>query len=163
MNRPALLATTIAIALVLSSGAHARAPQAAPPKPPADQAAPKPPARNAPQLVNVRMELTLTEEGEGAAAPKTVTVLVADQHNGRIRTGGPDAGALNVDARPEVLGDGRLRVNFSLEYRPDGNAGLLSQSLSALLVSGKPLLVSQSAHPRSDRRVRAELTATIVK
>jgi hypothetical protein len=149
----------VALTLVLGSvpGAAAQEPEPAQ-KPAPQQQGPRP----GPQPINIRIDLELTEEGEGAAPARTVTMLVADQHQGRARAHGP-ASALNVDARPEVLRDGRVRVMLSLEYRPDGNAAIISQSLSAVLASGKPVVVSQSADPKGTRRVKAELTATVLK
>ena len=155
MIRIALLAFTLALAS--ATGAVAQEPD------PAQKPAPQQqPSRPGPQAINIRIDLELTEEGDGAAPAKTVTMLVADQHQGRARATGPSA-SLNVDARPEILRDGRVRVQVSLEYRPDGNAAIISQTLSAVLTSGKPLLVSQSADPKGTRRVKAELTATVLK
>jgi hypothetical protein len=110
---------------------------------------------------NVRVELTLTEDGEGGAAPKTVSMLVTNRELGRIRSGAGGV-SLNVDARPTILGDGRVRVTLTIEYAP-GTLLPMSQSMTTVLTSGKPLVVSQSADPKSTRRVQAELTATIVK
>jgi hypothetical protein len=124
--------------------------------PPAAQATPP-----APAPVNIRVDLTLTEEGDDHAAPKTVSMLVASHELGRVRSGA-DGIILNVDARPSILPDGRVRVVLTLEYSPGGLAPM-SQSLTTVLVNGKPLVVSRSADPKSTRRVQAELTATIVK
>ena len=121
----------------------------------------QPAARPGPQLVNVRIDVTLTEEGEGAAPAKTVTLLLADMAQGRARS--QAAGVLNVDARPEVLRDGRVRMSLSLEYQPEASTPRLQQTLTAVLASGKPMVVSQSADPKGTRRVRAEVTATILK
>jgi hypothetical protein len=75
--------------------------------------------------------------------------------------------------------DGRIYVQLILEYRPDlpnppaapasapGNAinraGSFSESLNLLVGDAKPMVASQSADPRSDRKVTIELTATVVK
>lgn len=132
-------------------------------KPGAGETAKPQPARPAPQLVNIRIELTLIEEGDAAAPPKTVRMLVADQQQGRVRSGGPSNQTLNLDARPELVAGGRIRVHLTLEYRPDGNSPQMQQSLAAVLESGTPLPITQSTDPRGNRVVRAELTATIVK
>jgi hypothetical protein len=121
----------------------------------------KPAASPALAATNVRVELTLTEDGEGAAAPKTVSMLVTNGELGRIRSGVGGV-SLNVDARPTILDDGRVRVTLTIEYAP-GNLLPMSQSMTTVLTSGKPLVVSQSADPKGTRRVQAELTATIVK
>jgi hypothetical protein len=119
------------------------------------------PAAAPPAPVNIRVDVTLTEEGEGALPAKTVSMLVASHELGRVRSGGSGI-VLNVDARPSILPDGRVRVMLTLEYSPGGLAQM-SQSLTTVLVNGKPQIVSQSADPKSTRRVQAEVTATIVK
>lgn len=154
----------IALALLLLPAPLA-AQEPAAPRPAAE---PAPPARPAPQLVNVRIDLTIADQrGDTAAAPKTITMLIEDRQNARIRTGRGNA-VLNVDGHPEILRDGRIRVILSLEYTPQDGPDRASQtpiqeSITALVEDGKPLVVSQSADPSSDRRVRLELKATIVK
>jgi hypothetical protein len=124
-------------------------------------------SRTAPQLANIRIELTITDQrSDAAATPKTVTMLVEDRQSGRIRTARGNTN-LNVDARPDILRDSRIRVVLSLEYAPpdspDRAAPPIQQSITALLEDGKPLVLSQSADPSSDRKVRLEVKATIVK
>ena len=134
---------------------------AAPPEPP-------PPARSAAQLVNIRIELTIADQrGDTTTTPKTVTMLVEDRQNARIRTSRGNA-TLNVDGHPEILREGKIRVMLSVEYSPQGAPDRASpmpiqESVTALLEDGKPLVVSQSADPSEDRNVRLELKATIVK
>ena len=76
---------------------------------------------------------------------------------------------LNVDATPETLTNGRIRVHLGLEYRPasmdndKGNPLHINERVSAVLEDGKPLVVSQSPDPASDRTVKVELKASIVK
>jgi len=82
---------------------------------------------------------------------------------------------LNVDARPEVLADGRVLLSVNIEYGekrvPAGKevqAGqiieaTLNESVTLLLESGKGLAVTQSADPMSDRKVSVEVKATILK
>jgi hypothetical protein len=136
---------------------------------PAPQKASEPQtARVASQAANVRVELTITDQRSDAQpSPKTVTLLMEDRQNGRIRTGRGNA-TLNVDARPEIVREGRVRVTVSLEYTPQDGPDRppqppIQESLTALLDDGKALLVSQSADPASDRKVRVELKATILK
>lgn len=163
MTTLAAVALTSAIAM----GQQTQAPAA--PKP-AEAPAPAQPARNAAQLVNVRLDLTVTEQRDGTAlAPRTVTMLIADRESGRVRTGGGNA-MLNVDARPELMRDGRIRVWLSLEYRRQTDEGdkvppaLLTESLACILEDGKLLVVSQSADPTSAyTSVRVEVKATISK
>jgi glucose/arabinose dehydrogenase len=158
-----MIATTT---LVLAAGMAAQ--PAAPPKAaPAEQAQNPPPARNPAQLANIRIELTITDQRTDVQTPpKTVTLLIEDRQSGRIRTGRNNI-ALNVDARPEIVRDNRVRVLLSLEYTPQDtdrtSPMAISESVAALLEDGKPLVVSQSADPSSDRKVRVELKATIVR
>ena len=126
------------------------------------------PARSAAQLANIRIELTIVDQrSDAAGSPKTVTMLIEDRQSGRIRTGRGNM-SLNVDGRPEILREGRIRVNLSLEYAPqDGSdravPAPIQESVTALLEDGKALVVSQSADPSGDRKVRLEVKATIVK
>ena len=152
--------------LVLAAAVSAQ--QAAPQKPAApDQAQSPPPARVAPQLANIRIEMTITDQRtDGQTPPKTVTLLVEDRHSGRIRTGRNNLD-LNVDASAEIVRDNRIRVLLSLEYTPQdsdkGSVMAISEAVATLLEDGKLLVVSQSADPASDRKVRVELKATIVR
>ena len=153
----------IVLAIVLSSTGVAaqQAPAPRQPEPPA-------PARSAAQLVNIRIELTIVDQrGDTTTAPKTVTMLVEDRQNGRIRSSRGNA-TLNVDGHPEILREGKIRVVLTVEYSPadgpDRAAPMpLQESVTALLEDGKPLVISQSADPSGDRKVRLELKATIVK
>ena len=126
------------------------------------------PARSAAQLANIRIELTIVDQrSDVAGAPKTVTMLIEDRQSGRIRTGRGNT-SLNVDGRPEILREGRIRVNLSLEYAPQDGPDRaaptpIQESVTALLEDGKALVVSQSADPSGDRKVRLEVKATIVK
>lgn len=145
-------------------------------EPPAPEKTPAAPAasRNTEsgQAVNVRLELTITDQGTGASpAVRTVTLLGADRSVNRIRTQvhpNLKAGELNVDARPQILQGDRIQLNLTVEYRPgvSGSSELAphtSQSLVVVLQDGKPLLLSQSADPNSDRKVKLEVKATILK
>ncbi len=96
-------------------------------------------------------------------------MLVADRESGRVRTGGGNA-VLNVDARPELTRDGRIRLAFSLEYRREADTdekaapALLTESLTMILEDGKPALVSQSADPTAARTsVRVDVKAAILR
>lgn len=174
-----------AAASALQENAAAAAPAAQKPKPvqsPQDVAEPSmplPPGRAGAQSVNLRLELTITDQrGTVPATPKTVTMLVADRYLGRIRTSGNvRVGAnyqpivLNVDAQPEVLKDGRVRVQVTLEYRTQTAEGTqeenqpnsLTESFNVIVDDGKQMLVTQSADPGSDRRVKVEMKVTQVK
>jgi hypothetical protein len=128
---------------------------------------------------NVRIELTLTDQRTGApTTTKTVMLTTSNQNWGKLRSEVSSAvygtAPLNVDARPIVLGEGKISVQLTIEYSqgrmPDaeGNTERIAQvrineSITALLEDGKPLLVTQSAEPTSDRRVTVEVKATVLK
>jgi hypothetical protein len=126
---------------------------------------PKPPA-----TVNVQVEVTIADYVDAAApVKKSVSMIVADGTFGRIRSQyGPMSPMLNVDATPRLQG-GRIELRVALEYRAPGEAKSdepsmpINESLTVLLTSGKPLVVTQAADPTKDRRVTVELTATVLK
>ena len=140
------------------------------------------------QLANIRLEVTITDQrATGQPTTKTVSLTLANGANGRIRTNAdvpvqmklPGGAAnfvtrsvmLNVDARPVAMRDSKIRTEMTLEYRPTGNElstdeqslTTISESFTVVLDDGKPLVVSQSADPNTDRRVRVEVKATILK
>jgi hypothetical protein len=134
----------------------------------------------------VKVELTISETG-GNAPPvkKVVTTVAGDGFSGSVRemaaslprstpstAGAPSPPtALNVDASPTILSNGKIRLAVTLQYasgqgQPQGDAGVrtdIRQNLVLILESGKALLVSEAADPVSDRRVMVEVTATILK
>ena len=67
------------------------------------------------------MEFTLSDQRGGAAAVKrTLTLIVADERTGSIRSQSNvfQVGdvPLNVDASPSLLADGKIRLGFNLQY-----------------------------------------------
>jgi hypothetical protein len=164
-------------------------PAQAPPAPPAapkalraaPEAQPAPEPRRSGQPVNVRIDVTINDERPGRAAlAKSVSLTLADQESGNIRSateaplnasGSPELRtvSLDLDARPSVDG-GKVKLMLALEYNfLDTSASGrfptvgVRERMTVLLESGKPLLVSQSADPTSDRRVTLELKATILR
>lgn len=154
-------------------------------KPEAAPAAAKPaPARVPPpaaQPVNIKLDFTITDQsGPGQSAKKTVSMIVADQQRGSIRSSGQvflegkgrfDV-ALGVEAAPTMLSDDTIRLSLSLDYAPKPDAesagtgegrGHLNQRLGLIVVPGKPLTISQAADPTSDRRIAVELVASVLK
>lgn len=142
---------------------------------------------NAVQGPNIRIELTLTEQ-QGAAPPtsKTVMLTTSDGQWGKVRSlvfrTGAGSAPLNVDARPLLLKDGRISCALTVEYSPDaaqarpdqgmavGASGAmasgqtrLDQSLTVVLQSGRPLMVTQAADAVSDRKVTVEVKATVLQ
>jgi len=142
--------------------------------------APEPVRRNRGQLINLRLEFTVTDQiGTAPPVKKTITMNVADGESGRIRTNAevfrkntaPTVVPLSVDASPEIEGT-RIRLRASLEYQllkdapePELPAGKTSitQSVTAILNDGVATILSQSADPLTDRKVTLEVKATIIK
>jgi hypothetical protein len=126
-------------------------------------------------LTNVQVELTLTDQlGTAPAEKKTVSMVVSNANWGKIRNTVARIGAspigLNVDARPFVSIEGQIQLELTIYYYPpQGKPDApvvpteLNQSLTVVLQSGKPMLVSQAADPASDRKVTVEVKATILK
>jgi hypothetical protein len=134
-----------------------------PPPPPADP-------------VNIRVEVVLKEQrGDGVAVQKNVMVTAGNGSWGRLRSSVESrefgAAPLNVDARPRVLAGGLVQLELTVEYylgQPaDPKTGIvktgLNESLNVILENGKPLLVTQSADPLSERRVTMEVKATVLR
>ena len=164
----------------------AQAPRVTPPAP-APQAAPSTPApRRQGQPVNVKVDFTLTDQHPGGPPTKrTVTLIVADTMSGFIRSQSEVMGVrgntvpLNIDASPELLPDGKIRLGFSVQYEwpapiesgrdtntaPRGTVLQTSmrESVSLILESGKAMVATQSADPIGDRQVTVEVKATILR
>jgi hypothetical protein len=144
------------------------------------------------QPVNIKLDLTITDQaGPGEPAKKTITVIVADRSVGNIRTYGNSSlggnrAIINVDATPQLLSNGHIKVLLGLEYNPrqpeerpgekvktaggdvlnfgptPGGSGL-NQRVTIILEPGKPLVFSQAADPISDRKISVEARAAVLK
>jgi len=136
--------------------------------------------------VNVRLEITITDQ-RGGAEPivKTVTKTVADRSWIRIRTGadvqtklGFRPVVLNIDSFPRVIPipgtmnpSNKLKVELTIDYRPvageadseKSTTPSINESLTIYLEDGKSMVISQSADPATDRKVKVEAKATILK
>jgi len=155
-----------------------------PQTPPAPAAEPEPPAppRRVGQPVNIKIDVTITDQGRPGVPPvkKTVSVVTGDGLNGRIRSSAVYAAIgnvpLNVDAEPELIADGKIRLRVNLQYSLPADAGGQGQAsagalrstdiqelLSVIVESGKPIVAAQSADPVGDRQVIIELKATVLK
>ena len=154
---------------------------AVPPPPPP----PAPPAPAAPQgqPVNVKVEFTITDQREGAAAVKrTISVIVADRNLGRVRSVATVIGPtglvpLDVDATPIILNGGKLKLQFTLSYDLPGSSEMppagspvgrvaktaIQDSVSLILENGRSMVAAQSVDPIGDRQVTVEVKATILK
>jgi hypothetical protein len=183
--RMLLVAAAIAIAPGVASAVQP------PPPPPAATTKPpthgqQPPAaprteRRPGQPANVKVELTISDQRSGGpAVKKTITVLTADGMTGLIRSSAQYMNVgevpLNVDALPDILEGGKVRLHLNVQYDlPPSEQALanlktgtltrtqIHESLGLILDSGKPIVAAQSADPVSDRQVTIEVTATILK
>jgi hypothetical protein len=69
-----------------------------------------------------------------------------------------------VDAQPGLAPNGKIRTLVTLSYlSPPHFAREGEQKIEVWLDNGKPLVVSQTSSATSDRRMRVELTATVLK
>ena len=174
-----ILALSIGATVVAQQVETARPPAAAPPK----AAAEAPPQG---QPVNVKLDFTITDLlGTGEPAKRTVSLIVADRSGGSIRSSGNNIRAmLNVDATPQILSNGNIKVQVGLEYNPrqpsttrpvvktatgetvdvpTEGGSTLNQRAAIVLVPGRPLMLSQAADPLSDRKITVEVRAEILK
>ncbi len=182
MIRKFAIVVVAAIALAAPALAQEREEQAKPaesksPPTPESLAAPR---RDLGQAINVRIDVTITDQtAAGEPALKTLTLLAADNSWSRIRSegmaftsagGGQSNITLRLDARPRILQADKLHLEMIVEYKPTvleakqgSSATTLSESFDVVLENGKPLLISQSADPNTDRKVKLEVKATILR
>jgi hypothetical protein len=168
------------------------APASSTPPPPPPPPAPPGPPRRAGQPINVKVELTITEEGAGAtSSKKTVSAVIGDGFNGYVRANGLFSGPfggqkvvpLNLDAYPVILSNGRIRLTCTIQYlagaaqyiadapsvpgaaAPQNQQARtdIKENIVLILESGKSIVVSQAADPVSDRQVTVEVKATILR
>jgi hypothetical protein len=174
-RRHAVAATLLAFLLItLTPNAMMALQQEQKPKPNEETSAPRPePALGQP--INIRLDLTITDQtGPGEPLRKVVTMVLADRGNGSIRSIGnvrtQGRVQINVDARPQILQSGGVRLSLGLEYNPRtlGNDApaewsSLNEQIQTVVEPGKPLVISQAADPASDRKITVEVKATIMK
>jgi hypothetical protein len=138
------------------------------------------------QPVNVKIDFTITDQRGGAPAIKrTLTMMVADERTGSIRSQSAvfQVGdvPLNIDASPSLLTDGKIRLGFNLQYdwpapfeaaaanpnqQPSRGTVIKTQlhdSVTLILESGKPMIAAQSADPIGDRQVTVDVKATVLR
>jgi hypothetical protein len=192
-KRSVLLIALVLTAIVRVTADQPPAASTAPPTPrtatpgPTPAAAPaaerQPPRpRREGQPVNVKIEVTITDQrgSESAGPKKTVGVVTADGMSGYIRTQAAYSGAgdvwLNIDAEPEILTDGKIRLRINLQYdlpekaQPTEPAGYgrlvktqIRENLALILENGKPIIAAQSADPAVDRQVTIEVKAAVLR
>lgn len=153
--------------------------------PAAPQAPPRAPSLTGPALsgVNVRLDITITDTFGNTPATKTASMTVMSGQSGMIRTDnivyqGAARVRLNVDAMVTAYQSGQISTRLTVNYLPpprvsprseqaaasnDTVPGSLEESLTVILADGKPLVVSESADPGTDRKVTLEVKATILK
>ena len=118
--------------------------------------------------------MTITDTLSGNPSTKTVSMVILNGSNGMIRTSQPGYDhVLNVDAMATAYQNGMIGVRLSFEFTPPGPAAVegrpntraprLNESLTVVVLDGKPLVVSQSADAASNRTVTASITAKVLK
>jgi hypothetical protein len=152
------------------------APQAGPPR----EVQPEPRAPALPGIpANIRLDITVTDTYSGTPTKKTVTMMVMNGSSNMIRTsntlrfanGDGYNVSLNVDAIAAIYAQGLITLRLTFQYTPAQTAEAtrstrpadLNESLSVILQDGKPLMLSQSADPASERKVTLEATATVIR
>ncbi len=160
------------------------APAGQPPTPVVTPVAP-PAARREGQPINVKVEVTITDQRGGTPAlKKTVTVVTGDNMNGFIRSSANYSNIgnvpLNVDTEPQLLTDGKIRLRVNLEYDLPAPAAIgpaegvaatertlrvtqIRENLALILENGKSIVAAQSADPVGDRQVTIEVKATVLR
>jgi hypothetical protein len=185
------------MAALLAASVHAQEAQGRGGQPPApaekpssgQNRTPAPPEAPQPggQPVNVKLDLTITDQlASGAPAKKTVSMIVADRFSGSIRSIANEVRAtLNVDATPQILQNGNIRLQLALEYNPrqasmyaekvkgpggemldiarDPGGSSLNQRVVIVLEPNQPLMLSQAADPLSDRKIAVEVRVSLLK
>lgn len=164
---------TAALFVVVQAQGQQTPPPATRPAPPPAIAEPQgqrptatpPPASAVPPQANnwqnVKLDLTITDAASTSPQIKKVlSMYIADGRQGQVRSQS-EQGLINVDARPQLRPDGKsILLQLTVEYRPD-HGSQFSESLSAMVIDGKPLVLSQTADPSGDRKVSVEVVATI--
>ena len=133
-----------------------------PPQPTTPQGAKQPPQQTPWQ--NIKLDLTITDAvNAGTQLRKVLSLYIADGRQGQVRSQS-EQGLINVDARPQVRPDGKtILLQLTVEYRQGVSGSVFSESLSAMVIDGKPLVLSQTADPSGDRKVSVEVLAAIQK
>jgi hypothetical protein len=125
-------------------------------------------------LFNIRVDVAVTEEGGGEPlSRKDVSVTVGEGRSGSVRSGSAGVSdkpfpftdsRLRVDVQPRLEANGKIRTVVTLSYLSFPHFSREGeQKFEVLLDDGKPLIVSQASSATSDRRLRVDVTATILK
>lgn len=150
---------------------------AAAPAPATPMVAPMPPTAPRPpgQMINVRIEVTLSDS---LGAPKVLTMTVADQASGMNRTTAvsvPGASLIeysfNADASPDVVGN-RIRLRLTADavvpVAADKATAIiprlaLRQSQTVILNDGETVEIARASDPASTRTFVLAVKATILR
>jgi|RhiMetdeSRZDD1v2_1073273.scaffolds.fasta_scaffold02152_17 hypothetical protein len=173
-----IVALVIAVSVLTQANAQGRQagppPPATPTPPPQQPATPPPPP---PAAVNVRIDVTLIDEGGPQTLRESVSLTTTDRQEAVSRSEAEVNGnvmptILNVDATPQVSGlpTGKIRLRMSLDYLPKwienqplGSRTRTRSSFAVVLDDAKSMVVANISDPATDRRVRVEVIATILK
>ena len=129
---------------------------------------------------NIRLDVTIREIVGDVTTPREIHMTVAEGRTGRIRSRAthtiPNRQAqslpLAVDATPQLVENGRILVELSLEISvPDPGTDeaegqvvvSIADSLAVILQAGEPMIVARSADTISDLKVEVEVTATVLR
>lgn len=123
--------------------------------------------------VNVRYQVAIRDEGGPQPGTKVVSMLGTLAQVSSVRAQGSlpgrRANPLNVDVLATEVRDQKILTRLSIEYVPEGPQSdpisplSVRQTVYVWLDNGKPMVVSESTDPNSDRRLTVEVTATILK
>jgi hypothetical protein len=134
-----------------------------------------PPSGARQPMANIKLDLTITDTYSDTPTKKTATLIIQAGNSGNIRTAnvlGDFPVRLNIDAQARLVEPGLIYAGVNFEYTPAPDAVVpasrtrpaeLREAVNVLLQDGKPLLVSQSADPATNRRVTVELVATLLR
>jgi hypothetical protein len=113
---------------------------------------------------NIKLDITITDAASATTQlRKVLSLYIADGRQGQVRSQS-EQGLINIDARPQVRPDGKtILMQLTVEYRQGVSGSTFSESLAAMVVDGKPIVLSQTADPNGDRKVSVEVLATIQK
>ncbi len=154
-----------------------RAPETAPT--PAVAPTPPPPPRRLGQLANVLVDVVITDRGpDGPENRRVISATAADGERASVRNSGTTVNGsgppshLSLDVRPVIAEGGRVRLDVGLDFQlverdvadPGGAVfGQVRLTQNIVLESGKPLVISQSTAPGTQRTVTVEVKATVMR
>jgi hypothetical protein len=160
------IACAVMMMIAVSAPAGAQAPGAKPPE--AAQTPPRPTTTSEP--LNIRYELRIREETPGVKPTVKTVAMIGTVNEVSLVRAVYASNPLNVDITPTGVRELKVRTKVGVEYQPapppDAATGTrlnIRQNLHVWLDSGKPMVISESVDPSSDRRFIVEVTATILR